>query len=350
VRRFGLLIGALIGVAVFEQPSSAQTLPYAVLDRTFELLRVEAGIPGMSMAIVQDGRVVWTSGLGRQDFETNIAARPDTPYVIGALGQTISSSLLLRKCVDESYLEIDDLITRWVPTYWEPDTTVRDLLSHTAPDGTFRYAPARQSVLTGVIEECAHRKYPQLLAQEAFDLLGMNSSVPSQTLATPTSDDTSLFDAPHLARYAGVLRQLAVPYRVINRRPVRNTDVVPARIDFAQGMVSTVLDLAQFDLVLDQWFLAPDTRLRALSQSFANGRPLPTGLGWFTQAYNGQPIVWQFGVVDGAYSSLIVKVPNRNLTLILLANSDGLSAPFALEAGDVTTSIFARTFLRTFVP
>ena len=68
------------------------------------------------------------------------------------------------------------------------------------------------------------------------------------------------------------------------------------------------------------------------------------------QAYNGEPIAWQFGVVDGAYSSLIVKVPNRRLTLILLANSDGLTAPFSLDAGDVTTSIFAKTFLRTFVP
>jgi hypothetical protein len=39
-------------------------------------------------------------------------------------------------------------------------------------------------------------------------------------------------------------------------------------------------------------------------------------------------------------------LPNRELTLILLANSDGLSAPFALENGDVTTSLFAQTFLR----
>ena len=49
------------------------------------------------------------------------------------------------------------------------------------------------------------------------------------------------------------------------------------------------------------------------------------------QAYNGEPIAWQFGVVEDGYSSLIVKVPNRKLTLILLANSDGLSAPFALD-------------------
>src|SRR6185436_15337996 len=97
-------------------------------------------------------------------------------------------------------------------------------------------------------------------------------------------------------------------------------DVVPAKVDVARGIVASVLDLAQFDSALDTGLLLADaTRVQALSQSFADGKPLPTGLGWFVQAYNGQPIAWQFGVVEGAYSSLIVKVPNRKLTLILLA-------------------------------
>ena len=46
------------------------------------------------------------------------------------------------------------------------------------------------------------------------------------------------------------------------------------------------------------------------------------------QNYNGQTLYWQFGNTPGAYSSLILKVPSKHLTLILLANSDGLSAPF----------------------
>ena len=76
---------------------------------------------------------------------------------------------------------------------------------------------------------------------------------------------------------------------------------------------------------------------------------MPTGLGWFVQNYNGLKVVWQFGNTPGAYSSLILKVPDRHLTLILLANSDGLSAPFQLQDGDVTSSLFARTFLRLFI-
>ena len=76
---------------------------------------------------------------------------------------------------------------------------------------------------------------------------------------------------------------------------------------------------------------------------------MPTGIGWFVQTYNGETIYWQFGTIPGAYSSLYLKVPGRHLTLILLANSDGLSEPFPLQNGDVTSSLFARTFLKLFV-
>jgi len=351
VRISGLLFGALIGVAVFEQPSSAQNLTYELFGRTIDSLRIEAGIPAISAAIVQDGTIAWTRGLGFQDLEGRIAARPDTPYPIGALAQALGSTLLLHRCVDHSYLETNDLVVRWTPAYQETETTVAELLSHTAPDKTFRYAPARLAALTGVVEECAQSEYPQLLAQELFDLLGMINSVPGQTLASPSPEDVTKFDPAHLARYGDTLRRAAIPYRLINGRPFRNPALVPAQAGFAQGVVTTALDLAMFDQQFDGGFLAPETRKLALSQTFANGKPLPTGLGWFVQAYeNREPIAWQFGVVENGYSSLIIKVPNRGLTLILLANSDGLSAPFALEAGDVTTSVFARTFLQAFVP
>jgi hypothetical protein len=96
----------------------------------------------------------------------------------------------------------------------------------------------------------------------------------------------------------------------------------------------------------DNLLLTPQTRLGAWTNVTVGGVPLPTGLGWFVQGYNGQMLVWHFGLVKDAWSSLILKVPNRDLTFILLANSDGLSAPFALENGDVTSSAFAKLFLR----
>ena len=66
------------------------------------------------------------------------------------------------------------------------------------------------------------------------------------------------------------------------------------------------------------------------------------------QGYNGQNVVWQFGGGDNS-SSLAVTLPGPGLTLIMLANSNGLSKPFPLAAGDLTASPFARVFLGLFV-
>jgi hypothetical protein len=51
-------------------------------------------------------------------------------------------------------------------------------------------------------------------------------------------------------------------------------------------------------------------------------------------------------MVPNAYSGIVLKIPSRRVTMILLANSDGLVNPFQLEAGDVTRSPFASVLLR----
>jgi CubicO group peptidase (beta-lactamase class C family) len=117
------------------------------------------------------------------------------------------------------------------------------------------------------------------------------------------------------------------------------------------GLITTVRDFAQFDLALKK----PPLLLRADSISLAwtaptgrDGRRLPHGLGWFVQSYSGQTVVWQFGS-GNASSSMVVTVPGRGLTMILLANSNGLAKGFNLTAGDVSVSPFAKAFLGTFL-
>ena len=78
------------------------------------------------------------------------------------------------------------------------------------------------------------------------------------------------------------------------------------------------------------------------------GAPVPMGLGWFVQTHRGQRVVWHFGNVPNAYSSLLIRLPAYDLTFILLANSDRLSAPYHLQQGDVSKSVFAALFLRLF--
>jgi len=62
----------------------------------------------------------------------------------------------------------------------------------------------------------------------------------------------------------------------------------------------------------------------------------------------GEKLVWSYGQAD-CFSSLYLKVPRRNLTLILLANNNLMSDPARLRSGDVTDSLFALGFLKYFV-
>jgi CubicO group peptidase (beta-lactamase class C family) len=144
---------------------------------------------------------------------------------------------------------------------------------------------------------------------------------------------------------------MAVPYRVDRRLRASRGEMPPATMTAAHGLVASALDLAKFDADLDvkELYLRRETVDASWINATHNGASIPTGLGWFVQTYQGEKLVWAFGYSPDAFSSLILKIPARRLTLILLANSDGLSARSALNEGDVTSSIFARTFLRLFL-
>ncbi len=349
MRTLRVAIAVVLAVIGLAQPSSAQSLTLSLFERYLDSLREQAGIPGLSAAVLQGGSVLKEWGFGRQDLESNTPASPETPYFIADLSQTLGGTVLLKKCVDESYLDTGDLVTRWVPDFPEPLTTVEQLLSHTAPSGLlFHYDATRFALLTPVMDECGGAPYRQLLAQEIFDRLGMASSVPGRALASPTDDDRQLFAPEALTRYAAVLGRLAQPYRVDRERVAIRSEIPNTPASAANGVVTTVRDFARFDSAL-RILLDSVTLQRAWTQVRINGTPLPTGFGWFVQNYNGEPLVWHLGVAKDAYSSLVLKLPNRDLTLILMANSDGLGSQLALDSGDITTSTFARLVLRLLV-
>lgn len=346
MRAFKVGFVALVAVVSLQEGTRAQNLTLSLFERSLDQLRQEAGIPGLSVAIVQGRSIAWDAGLGLADVERSIPARPDTPYPIGDLTQTFAATLVLQR-VEHGDFELQDRIGRWTTLVSEPGATVDQVLRHTST-GAFRYDPSRFAALTPLIEYYPRRPFRKVLADDILTPLAMRDSVPGHDMEDPPALDRPFFDAGTLDRYADVLRRLAVPYRVDARRRATRSEYPARSITAGTGLISTVRDLAKFDAGLsdDDLLLAPP--LRALMWTRSAPR-VPTGLGWFVQSYNGEPLVWHFGVSSNAFSSLMLKVPNRDLTLILLANSDGLSAPFALGNGDVTTSLFARLFLRLFV-
>ena len=82
-----------------------------------------------------------------------------------------------------------------------------------------------------------------------------------------------------------------------------------------------------------------------------NGEKIPYGLGWFIGTYKKHRIVFHTGWQPSSFSALYVKIPNKNMTLILLANSEDLIAPFMqdLGTGNIESSPFAVSFFRIFI-
>jgi len=343
-----LLAAALV---LTGQHTSAQALLFALFERYLDSLRQQAGIPGLSAAIVQDGETVWETGLGYQDLESSVRATSTTPYPVGDLTQTFASVLLMQ-CVERGSLLLDERLAKWSADAGE--LKLWQALSHTGSTGSnpFKYDPATFAKLTPALDACGGQSARTRVARDVFAFLAMIDSVPGRDLQDEASDARPSFDSTELQRYSAVLSRLAVPYKVDKRGKATRSDYASKRIDASTGLISTAHDLAKYDAALDdpRHILLHDAGLTAMwSNVTPAGMPRPTGLGWFVQTYNGQRLIWHFANVPDAYSALILKVPARHLTLILLANSDGLSAPFDLAQGDVSSSLFAVTFLRLFL-
>jgi CubicO group peptidase (beta-lactamase class C family) len=348
-----LLLLAVPGASGQQQQPSlftpAGTIP--VLESYLEALRQQSGIPGMSAALVRDGVVVWERGYGFQNAATRLRATPDTPYLVGDVSQTLAAVLLLQ-CVEQRRLGLDEPFKTYGLETPEPDATLRRILSHAPAEPSkepFVFSPERYAQLTPLMEWCAPQPYRKSVAHRILNRLAMKDSVPGTDLQDPDLPlPEGLFDPADLDHYRQVLVRLAVPYKVDGKGRAERNDLPGMPIDAAGGLVSTVRDLARLDKALDdRVLLADETLAAAWSPAAERGVvPSPMGLGWFVQFYKGERVVWHFGYVQNSYSSLIVKVPSRSLTFILLANSDGLSAPFQLQSGDVTKSLFATLFLR----
>jgi CubicO group peptidase (beta-lactamase class C family) len=344
----GLLLASALTVVVTARQQRTLEFGASAFEGYIELLRQTTGIPGLSGVLIQDGSIVWERGLGFADVEARIPARPDTPYLIGDLTEAFSAVLVLQ-CYERRQIDLNREITNYWGAVPDDRALVRQVLSHTSAfPGNFKYEPARYAQLTGVVEYCSRQPFRKVVAVDLLDHLAMVRSVPGRDFAATGAVPAEMLDKTYFDRYRRILESLAVPYRVDKKLHATRTELAPEGINAATGLVSTVRDLAKFDFALDDGTLLRDTTLEDAwsPASGPGGARQPTGLGWFVQSYRGVPLVWQYGVVANAYSSLVLKIPSRRVTMILLANSDGLVNSVQLEAGDVTRSPFALVLLR----
>jgi CubicO group peptidase (beta-lactamase class C family) len=343
--RFLPTVIALLLVSV---PARAQSPVYDLFRDYLDSLRAQAGIPGLAAVIVDTDQIVWEHAYGREDLARNVATRTDTPFHTDGLTEMFTATMVLR-CVEEHRLSLDDRVETFRPSSAEPNATIRQLLTHTDDKRTFVYRPERLEPLWAAVGACTEKSFRETFAT-LLESLAMVDSVPGADTISLQPPAEGIPHPDEVAQYSGVLRRLAIPYAVDSKGRASVSQYSTTSLTPSTGLISTALDLAKFDLALRQYRLITRETLDAAWRApiGAGNQPLPHGMGWFVQPYNGETIAWQFGLDEGAASSLMITLPSRGVTLILLANGDRLVKPLPLAVGDVTVSPFARLFLSLF--
>ena len=376
VARGGLLaltLTLLLGWLAFRERDFGRTRidNLGDLERELAALRASLRIPGMSAAIAQSQRVVWTRGFGMAATERGIPAGDDTIYHLASLTKPYASTVLLQ-LVQEGHVDLDAPVSQFgIAMTRKTPVTVRHLLSHTSdePPGTrYRYDGNAFGRLTQVIERASGMLFAQELANRIVRPLGLTHTAPnpgdphgfrslfasvdvgSEDIARARSEfaafgmDRRLIESGLAQGYARSWGRWIWPTGLFGPlQPMPHAFSLSA----TAGLTASASDVARFSIALDEGRLLSDAmRARAWTPSSASdGRPLPYALGWFVQEHRGYHIVWHYG--HGLESSsLIVKIPDRRVTFVILANSDGLSRWRGLgDDADVSASPAATLFL-----
>jgi CubicO group peptidase (beta-lactamase class C family) len=348
------------------QPSSPEAA-IPSFKRELDRLREKLNIPGMSVTVLYKTQVVFAGGFGYADIENKIPATENTPYNIASCTKPFAAVALMN-LADSGQLDLDaamaDILSEVDFTFpegvtihgyadlcgqiaeWSKETsspwsflfegyhcdteriTVRHHLTHTSqgvPGEVYRYNGFLYGLLTWVTEEVSGQSFSELLFENIIGPLGMTRTIPSKSES----------------RDQQILTDRANYYRVDNDGSFVPSGF-PVYLNAAGGIISTVLDLAKFDVAMDQNLIISEQSKEAMFTSTISnsGQSLPYGLGWFIQEHAGTRLVWHYGWAPDAYSSLILKMPDEELTLILLTNSVG--------AGNVLKSPFAVAFINHF--
>lgn len=335
-----VLLTVLFGVLlVVRAPLHADDLVFARFGEYLDSLRAQTGIPAFAAAVVGRSDVQWEYAAGAQDVERNIAARPDTPMHIDGLTESFTTALVLR-CVEEGRLSLDTRIVQSKTDNVDTAPTLRQILTHTT-GGSYSYRPDLFAGLSATIRSCTGDSFRETLAN-LMDRLAMVNSVPGMDVIYLTPPSEGIL-TPAVDRYRRVLDRMSQPYAVDSKLKATLSSYSAQTLTPTSGLVSTVRDLAQFDIGLRNGvILQIDTLANAWRASGG-----PHGMGWFVQSYNGENLIWQFGSGESS-SSMMLTMPSRSLTLVMVANSNGLAKGFSLSSGDATTSPFVRAFLGLF--
>ena len=326
------------------------------IDRIARALVAGQRIPGLAIAIVQHGRVVYEQGYGITDMQRPEPVDIHTVFRLASLSKSFASALT-GILVNDGRLHWNDSVVHYVPSFRMPspaatnEVTVEDVLGqrtglvHNAYDrdieGGLDYPSAVQKLATAPMKcqpgECYGYQnvafsligdvvfaatghfYPQAVENRLFKPLGMNDA----SYGLGGIESSPRWAKPHV-RGGG-------SWRAIRPKPSYYL-LAPAA-----GVNASISDMAQW--MIAQTGHRPDVLpANVLQYLHTSGVETPTelrgsswrrerlndagyGLAWRIYNYAGHPFYFHGGAVQG-YRGAMGILPERDLGVVILWNSE----------------------------
>jgi len=287
-------------------------------------------IPGLAISVSKGEEVIYEDYKGYSDLENKVVLDAEHLFPVASITK-VFTGLAIMKLVEEGKLTLEEPIKKYFPDSKSISDSIqiKHVLSHTSQGETVGekfYYSSRFGLLTKVIEQASGMSFEEYMDEEIFLKLKMGR--------TYLLKDSIQIREKNLS--------IAKPY-------VLDDGVKEGFIDFgfsaSAGVVSDLQDLRRLSSAIDVNAFISEASKKKMFKGIHS--ELPYGYGIFKQEVLGMKVVWAYGQYD-CYSSLFLKVPELDLTLILLANNNLMSDPARLIYGDVSDSMFALSFLKNY--
>lgn len=343
-----VLIALMLGLAMplLPAPVAAATAPLPEAQRRAAVLTLvqermaKEQIPGLQIAVVQDGRIVLNEALGLANLEHGIKVTPESRFSINSATKSITGVAAMQ-LVEAGRLELDAPISRYLadlPAAWAA-IPVRHLLSHQsglpeiidgqgvigaseaeawaavrakpveAADGArFAYNQTNYALLGRIISQQAGMGFADFFQQRQFTPAGMD-----RTLLGDSNDII-----PGRAQAYSFYRSLRGGAEIKGDVLGQWRDDFPPFMRTGAGVMTTATDMAKWLVALDQGrLLKPETRaLMWQRDTLKDGKPGEWAMGWPVLESRGRRILAGIG---GARSAFFV-YPDQRLAIVVLTN------------------------------
>ncbi len=362
-------------------PITANTLEVADLDNqkiveafvdglVYPLMK-ENHSPSSSVAIVKDGKVIFSKGYGFQDIENHVLVSPEaTLFRQGSISK-LFTWVAVMQMVEQGNLDLDVDINTYLKTVKIKNTfpdqpiTMWHLMTHTAgfedgglghliikdikkalplADAMEKYQPERVNP-PGV--QAAYSNYGAALAGLVVaDLSGMEfSDYIEKNIFSVLGMTTASFKEPLPNR---LNKNIAIAYAYENERYIAKPFEIISNFAPAGSLSATVADMAKFSQAILNGgeydggrILKENTTRKMLARAFSHDERLPAmALGFFETEQNTNRVIGHDGDTMYFHSDLTIDLKN-NLALV---------SSFGGKQGSNISKAFAPAFYDTFFP